>query len=203
MHIEAQKKLWKIGLHGLFQSVVLQKADVPFLVSSFQGLFWIWWLNEWLKSTLSAKLLCGWLSSRPAGWSCLDLPAASWTCLNLWVWTLLGSHWANNLYYCNTDTISFWGGWGEEEEDSASVQNKDFVFRLWQSCSSLNFASCPKMCRPVLSLCSCESGTCSAVAAGGLLIWLLGFATGAVQLFCSIQLSFAWGLCLQYSKMCP
>lgn len=42
MHTEAQKKLWKIGLHGLFQSVVLQKADVRFLVSSFQGLFWIW-----------------------------------------------------------------------------------------------------------------------------------------------------------------
>lgn len=150
MHTETQKKLWKIGLHGLFQSVVLQKADVRFLVSSFQGLFWIWWLNEWLKSTLSAKLLCGWLSSRPAGWSCLGLPAASWTCLNLWVWTLLGSHWANNLYYCNTDAISFWGGWGEEEEHSASVQNKDFVFHLWQSCSSPNFASCPTMCRPVL-----------------------------------------------------
>lgn len=127
-----------------------------FFLTPVVGFFGFGWLYEWVKSTFSTKSLYRWLSSTPAGWSCLGLPAASWTCLSLWIWTLLVSHWANNLYYCDTDAISLLG---EGEELSASVQNKDFMLWIWQCCSSLYFTYCSRMCRPELSSCSCESGT--------------------------------------------
>lgn len=37
MHTEAYKKPWKIGLHGLFQSVILQNADVHFFWLQLSG----------------------------------------------------------------------------------------------------------------------------------------------------------------------
>lgn len=130
----------------------------------------------------------------PAGWSCLDLPAASWTYLNLWVWTLLGSHWANNLYYCGTDAISFLG---ERKRSSLHLFKTKTVLWLWQCCSSLNFTNCPRMCRPELKLCSCESGACSEVAASGLThltAWVCNWGWTAFLLYTTefyMQLVFA------------
>lgn len=88
---------------------------------------------------------CGWLSSRPAARSCLGLPAANWTCLNLWAWTLLGSRWANNLCCCGTDATLF-RGVGGKKSSLHPFKTKALCFDfgpaapLWTSQAVLGYA---------------------------------------------------------------